>query len=199
MAQPLGSGRMPVVRSLQAPTVPARTGQTNPGTSVLTPDQERLLKRWHAGGREACPRFRALRRHGDPGSDPPVAREAQRLRQAQGWQPREQRSGQTLPRVIEVQPRPLPTRRATRLVLKRPRPRTHADTPLLAPLQSQHRDLAVAIDLAQDFCALVRERQADGFDHWLARALASSVAPLRRFAKGLRADYKAVKAGLRLP
>jgi len=45
----------------------------------------------------------------------------------------------------------------------------------------------------------VRERQADGFDHWLARALASGVAPLRRFATGLRADYKAVKAGLRLP
>jgi transposase len=53
MAQPLGSGRMTVVRSLQAPTVPARTGHTNPGKSVLTPDQERLLKRWNAGGREA--------------------------------------------------------------------------------------------------------------------------------------------------
>jgi hypothetical protein len=50
--------------------------------------------------------------------------------------------------------------------------------------------MAVAIALAQDFCALVRERQADGFDHWLARALASGVAPLRRFATGLRADYE---------
>jgi transposase len=128
-----------------------------------------------------------------------VARDAQRLRQVQGLQPREERSGQTLPRVIELQHRPLTTRRATRLVLKRPRQRTNADTQLLAQLQSQHRDMAVAIDLAQDFCALVREHQADGFDHWLARALASGVAPLRRFATGLRADYKAVKAGLRLP
>jgi transposase len=150
-------------------------------------------------GVEALQLFRDLRRHGYTGSYPTVARDAQRLRQAQGLQPREERSGQTLPRVIELQQRPLTTRRATRLVLKRPRQRTNADTQLLAQLQSQHRDMAVAIDLAQDFCALVRERQADGFDHWLARALASSVAPLRRFAIGLRADYKAVKAGLRLP
>ena len=43
------------------------------------------------------------------------------------------------------------------------------------------------------------QRQADRFDRWLARAVASGVAPLRRFATGLRADYEAVKAGLRLP
>jgi transposase len=199
MAQPLGIGRMTVVRSLQAPTFPERKGHTNPGKSVLTPDKERLLTRWNAGCREALQLFRDLRRHGYTGSYPTVARYAQRLRQAQGLQPREERSGQTLPRVIAWQQRPLTTRRATRLVLKRPRPRTNADPQLLAQLQSQHRDMAVAIDLAQDFCALVRERQADGFDHGLARALASSVAPLRRFAIGLRAAYKAVKAGLRLP
>jgi len=128
-----------------------------------------------------------------------VARDAQRLHQAQGLQPREARSGQTLPRVIAVPHRPLTTRRATRLVLKRPRPRTHADTPLLAQRQRQHRDLAVASELAQDCCALVRARQADGGDHWWARALASGVAPLRRFAIGLRADDKAVNAGLRRP
>jgi hypothetical protein len=199
MAQPRGSGRMPVVRSLQAATVPERTGQTTPGTSIRPPATERLLKRWHAGGREACQRFRALRRHGDPGSDPPVAREAQRLRQAQGLPPREARSGQTLPRVIEVQPRPLPTRRATRLVLKRPRPRTHAATPLLAPRQSPHRDLAVASARAQDRCARGRARQAAGGDHGGARALASGVAPWRRLARGLRADDNAVNAGRRRP
>jgi transposase len=31
------------------------------------------------------------------------------------------------------------------------------------------------------------------------RATASAIAPLRRFAAGLLADYEAVKAGLRLP
>ena len=49
MAQPLGIGRMTVVRSLQAPIFPERKEHTNPGTSVLTPDKERLLKRWNTG------------------------------------------------------------------------------------------------------------------------------------------------------
>jgi hypothetical protein len=35
---------------------------------------------------------------------------------------------------------------------------------LLTQLKAQHRAIAVAIALAQDFCALVRERQADRFE-----------------------------------
>jgi transposase len=128
-----------------------------------------------------------------------VARDAPRLRQAQGVQPREPRSGQTLPRVVESQHRPLTTRRATRIVLKRLPQRTDADAQLIAHLRVQHHDVAVAIDLAQDLCTLVRARQADRFDDWLARALASGMAPSRRFATGLRADDEAVKAGLRRP
>ena len=199
IAQHLGIGRMTVVRYLQVPTVPERKGHTNHGKSVLTPYKERLLKRWNAGCREALQLFRDLQRHGYTGSYPTVARYAQRLRQAQGLQPREQRLGQTLPRVVESPHQPLTTRRATRVVLKRPLQRTDEDAQLIAHLQVQHHDLAVAIDLAQDFCTLVRARQADRFDDWLARALTSGVAPLRRFATGLRADYEAVKAGFRLP
>jgi transposase len=198
IAQHLGIGRMTVVRFLQAPTFPERKGHTNHGKSVLTPYKERLLTRWNAGCREALQLFRDLRRHGYTGSYPTVARYTQRLRQAQGLQPREQRSGQTLPRVMDMQQQPLTTRQATRLVLKRPEHCTKADRQLLAHLETQHGDLAGAIGLAQDFCAIVRQRQADRFDEWLARAVASSVVPLQRFARGLRADYEAVKAGLRL-
>jgi transposase len=82
------------------------------------------------------------------------------------------------------------------LVLKRPMQRTNADTQRIAQLQAQHRDLAVAIELAQDFGAMVRERHPEGLDGWLAPAVGSGVAPLQRFAAGLQADYEAVKAGL---
>ena len=75
--------------------------------------------------------------------------------------PRRKSLGEKL--VTEVRQQPLTTRRATRLVLKRPRQRTDEDTQLIAHLQAQHHELAVAIDLAQDFCAIVRERQADRF------------------------------------
>ena len=199
IAQQLGIGRMTVVRYLQAPTFPERKGRSDTGKSLLTPYKERLLKRWNAGCREALQRFWDRRRRGCTGSYPTVARYAQRLRHAQGLRPRERRLGQALPRVIEWQPQPLTTRRATRLVLKRPEHRPNAGLQLLAHLASQHGDLAEAIGRAQDFGAIVRQRQTDRFDEWLARAVASGVAPLRRFAMGLRADYEAVKAGLRLP
>jgi transposase len=45
---------------------------------------------------------------------------------------------------------------------------------------------------------LVRERQPDQLDPWLARVAESPLAPLQRFAKGLRDDYDAVKAGVTL-
>jgi transposase len=96
--------------------------------------------------------------------------------------PREQRPDPILPLVVELRQQPLTTRRATRLVLRRPRQRTDADTQLIGHLQTQHREVAVAIELAQDVCAIVRQRQVDRFDEWLARAVASGVAPLRRFA-----------------
>jgi transposase len=112
------------------------------------------------------------------------ARDAPRLRQAQGLQPREQRPGHALPLVIEGQQQPLTTRRSTRLVLKRSLQRTDEDTQLIAQLQAQHYELAVVIDLAQDFCAIVRERHADRCDPWLACAIASGVAPCSALPSG---------------
>ncbi len=53
--------------------------------------------------------------------------------------------------------------------------------------------------VAQDFTALVRQRQPAQLDPWLARAAASPLEALQRFAQGLRDDYAAVKAGVTLP
>jgi transposase len=55
-----------------------------------------------------------------------------------------------------------------------------------------------AIVFAQAFAQLVRERRADQLDSWRARAADSLFVPLQRFAKELRDDYDAVKAGLTL-
>ena len=199
IAQHLGIGRMTVVRYLQAPTFPERKGRSETRKSLLTPYTAEILTRWNAGCREARQLFQAIQRQGYTGSYPTVARYVQRLRQAQGLRPRARRPGRTLLRVVAGRHPPLTTRRATRVVLKQPSKQTDDDTQLIAHLKDQHGELATAIDLAQDFAAIVRERQPDRFDSWLARATASAVAPLRRFATGLRADDEAVKAGLRLP
>jgi transposase len=69
----------------------------------------------------------------------------------------------------------------------------------LAQLRTQHAEVAEAIDLAQDFAQLVRQQQPQALEPWLARAAESAVGAFQRFAKGLRDDYDAVKAGVTLP
>ena len=69
----------------------------------------------------------------------------------------------------------------------------------LAQLRAQHTEVAEAIDLAQDFVQLIRQRQPQHLEPWLARAAKSVVGAWRRFAKGLRDDFDAVKAGVTLP
>ncbi len=55
-----------------------------------------------------------------------------------------------------------------------------------------------AHSLAQDFAVLLREREGERLDTWIADACASEVAELRRFAQGLLPDEGAVRAGLTL-
>jgi transposase len=101
--------------------------------------------------------------------------------------------------VTEAPRRPLTPRRPTGLVLRSSERSTDQDHYLLAQLTTQSPQLAEAVALAQDFASLVRQRQPTQLDSWLARASTSALAPFRRFAKGLREDYAAVKAGITLP
>jgi transposase len=121
------------------------------------------------------------------------------LRQAQGLPPAQRRPRQALPPVVEPLCPPLTPRRATWLVLRRPAKRTEAEAQQLTQLHAQQAEVAEAIDLAQDFAALVRQRQPERLDPWLKRATTSTLEALQRFATGLREDYEAVKAGVTLP
>jgi transposase len=64
---------------------------------------------------------------------------------------------------------------------------------------TQSAEVAEAIDLAQDFATLVRQRQPTQLDPWLTRATTRTLEALQRFATGLYEDYAAVKAGVTLP
>ena len=77
--------------------------------------------------------------------------------------------------------------------------RTEAETQQLTQLRTQSPEVAEALDLAQDFAALVRQRQPGQLDPWLQRATSSTLDVLRRFAKGLSEDYEAIKAGVTVP
>ena len=63
-------------------------------------------------------------------------------------------------------------------------------------LQAADAAVASAYRLTQRFATMVRERQGERLEAWLAEADAGEVPALRRFATGLRADLAAVRAGL---
>ena len=143
--------------------------------------------------------FRDLRQRGYAGGYGVVAAYGRRLRQAQGLPPGHRRARQPLPTVAEPACQPLTPRRATWLVLRRETKRTEAEAQQLAQLREQHAEVTEAIELAQAFTQLVRQRQPESLDPWLQRASTSTVEAIQRFATGLYEDYPAVKAGVTLP
>jgi transposase len=199
IAQHVGLGLRTVQRDLQSATFAGRKRRSDLGTSVLNPYKLYLLERWNAGCHTALRLFRELQPQGYTGSYARVAAYARRLRQAQGLPPAHRRPRQALPTVVEPSYQPLTPRRVTWLVLRRETQRTGAETQQLTQLHAQSAEVAEAIDLAQDFAILVRQRQPAQLDPWLKRATTSTVEAIRRFATGLYEDYAAVKAGVTLP
>jgi transposase len=199
IAPHIGLSLRTVQRDLRTATFAGRKRRSDHGDSVLTPYKGYLLERWNAGCYTAMRLFRDLRQRGYAGGYGVVAAYARRLRQAQGLPPGHRRARQPLPMVAEPPCQPLTPRRATWLVLRRKTQRTEAEAQQLTQLRAQQAAVAEAIDLAEDFAALVRQRQPAHLDPWLQRATTSTLEAMQRFAKGLYEDYEAVKAGVTLP
>src|SRR5467141_4052814 len=199
IAQQVGVSLRTVQRDLQSAAFAGRKRRSDLGDSGLNPYKRYLLARWNAGCHTAMRLFRELRQRGYGGSYGVVAAYARRLRQAQGLPAGHRRPRQSLPAVAEPLCPPLTPRRATWLVLRRETKRTEAEAQQLTQLHTQSAEVAEAIDLAQDFATLVRQRQPTQLDPWLTRATTSTLEALRRFATGLYEDYEAIKAGVTLP
>ncbi|WP_028954368.1 ISL3 family transposase [Synechocystis sp. PCC 7509] len=100
--------------------------------------------------------------------------------------------------MIDEQSLPLTARRASYLIVKREENRVREDTKLLGQLVAQNPDLAIAVELAQEFLRLLRQRQGEAFEPWLTKAQKSSLQPFQVFASGLFDDFAAVKASMML-
>jgi transposase len=199
IAQQLRMGKTTVFRYLRSPTFAERTYKRR-GHSILNPYKDLLLQHWNQGCHDARQVFGLLQQQGYRGSYATVARYAQRLRQAQGLAPRQPPPAPSpLPLVAEPQHGHLTPRGTAWLVLRRSETRTPDEEQHLALLTAQQAELAEAVTLARDFAELVRTRQPERLDGWLARATASIGSVLQRFAQGLRDDYAAVKAGVTVP
>jgi transposase len=199
IAQQVGLSRRTVQRYLQHPTFPERQPRHSRDRSLLDPYKAMLLAGWNHGCRNGSHLFRTIRRQGFQGQYGIVALYVRRMRQAQGLAPGHRCSPHPLPVVTEAPRRLLTPRRATWLVLRPPERSTAQEHHQLAQLTQQSPALAEAVALAQDFAALVRQRQPTQLDPWLARAATSTLPSFQRFARGLRADHAAVQAGVTLP
>jgi transposase len=195
IAAQVGRDRRTIQRYLRMPTWPGRPHRSTYGRSVLHPSKEFLLERWNAGCRTAMQLFRELQPQGYTGSYRRVAAYVSCLRQAQGLAPRRQGRRQTLPVVAEPLYPPLTPRQATWLVLRRAAQRTAAEAQQLTQLHAQSAEVAEAVDLAQDFATLVRQRQPAQLDPWLQRATTSPLEAFQRCATGLSEDYAASQSG----
>jgi transposase len=102
------------------------------------------------------------------------------------------------PRSALTKPHGPPPRLVAAAVLRRPEKRTEEQCAYLTLLRAEDAAIATAVDLAEDFLVMLRQREGDRLEAWLAKAEASDVEELKRFAGRLRADGDAVQAGLTL-
>ena len=176
------------------PEVPAR--RPTFGRSKLDPYKQQLLGWWNEGIREPSILMKFLKPCGFKGSLRTLQRYISGLREAQGLPPVRIKVKQALPKVADPQTKPFTPRQAAYFVVLKPENRQAEETDLLEQLVKQHPDLALLLELADEFLELIRKRQADAFDDWLMKALTCNIKPLKTFAKGLFDDYAAVKASM---
>jgi transposase len=69
----------------------------------------------------------------------------------------------------------------------------------LDAIRGRSAELSAALDLADEFAALIRKLSPGTLTAWLAKAEASSCLEMRRFAEGIRRDEAAVEAAVSRP
>jgi len=170
------------------------------GKNLVSPYRAYILQRC-TPGRRCIGLFKELQAQGYKGSERTLSRYLNQLSKGEPKEEATPLSLPSLPQVAAPQPvagrPPLSANRATWLILRRTEPQTSAEEHLAVVLKSSPQ-FAPAIELAQSFARLIRQRQADQFEAWLEQALHSSIPAFVNFAAGLQADFEAVQAAMKL-
>jgi transposase len=191
IARAIGISRMTVYKYLREGPPQRKRHSVHGQQRVLEPYEPYLLKRWEEGCRMATVLWREIRAQDFASSLTNVQRFVAELRR-EGLPP----TGQ--PRTALTKAHGPPPRLVAGLVLRRPERRTDEQRADLKLLRAEDAAIATAVDLAEDFLVMLRRREGDRLEAWLAKAEASDVEELKRFAGRLRVDGDAVQAGLTL-
>lgn len=165
IAEAVGVSERTVQRRLKSPEVaktPVRRATF--GRSILDPYKSKILAWWNDGIQASARLMVFLQEQGYTGSERTLMRYLKQLRQAQGIPPRRTTSTPGLANVSDPQMPPFTARRASFLIVKPESHRNAEEVDLLARLVAAHPDLNKAVELAQEFSQLLRERRAEGFE-----------------------------------
>jgi transposase len=183
IARRLELDRKAVRRYARAATVTEAASPRCPRRSRLDPFKDHLQQRWQEGCHNATRLYHEICTRGYRGSRTTVRASLAPWRTA-GATPRRQP-------VITV-------RQVKRLLLRRPSELTAEEQALLDRITGRSEELTGLARLTRAFTALLRERRGDELRQWVEAVVASGIAELVAFAKGLEQDWAAVVAGLTL-
>lgn len=163
--------------------------------SRLDPYKPYVLERWAAGCHNGARLLQEIAAQGYRGGRTTLRDFLALLRPPRGAAG--QSDGST-PVTVHVQPQPPTLRQLVWYVLRRDDTVTEEEVETVARLRSAHADVEQAVEFAQAFATMVRERQGDQLEGWLWRVANSNLPALRSFATGIQRDKPAVVAGLTL-
>jgi transposase len=192
IARELGMSRSAVRRYLRCETCP----DWNPGRarrSRLDAHREWIDARLVEGNTNAVELHRQLTEMGFRGSYGSVRRYVTKRLGAAGKK-RERSNAQHPPHI----PRPSAKQLSFEWVRRREH-RKPAEQARLDAIRARSDELASALDLADEFAALIRKQSRGTLSDWLTRGEASTCPELRRFAEGIRRDEAAVLTAVTEP
>jgi transposase len=188
----LGLHRDTVRRYLAAPAFPELIRSKR--KSKLDPYKAYLHQRWATGQQNITHLIADIREQGYRGSATLVHDYLRSKRSQPDWMEVYQQAKQR--RAQGASTSPLSAREAAWLFVCNPRRLKLRQVRQLEPLRVQDEELARAYQLAQDFRAMVTNRQVEVLPRWLPEAQESGIAELRSLATGIYRDYDAVRTAL---
>lgn len=192
IARTVGISRQTAYRYLSMDRPPVRVRRPQRAGRPIDAYVPYLLQRWGEGCRNASHLWRELRAMGDGQSSRTVAH------LITDWRHQEQNGGGTAPRPRHTV-KAWTARHVAFLFIAPPGDLTVEQARYLAAVRDAQPALAAAYALAQDFATMLRGRQGERLDGWIAYAPADACAEWGRVATGLLSDKAAVEAGLTLP
>jgi transposase len=174
------------VRKLaQARSVADLTAKTEQRAHLVDDYVEYLHRRWDEGERNATGLFREIQKLGYPGGELAVQRYLRRFRDGRGHAP--------LPG-----PKPPTVREVTAWIMTRPDRLPTDDTDRLRQIRERDDDLDRLTAYVRGFARMMTELRGERLDQWITTVEQDTLAPLASFARFLRRDLDAVRAGLTL-